>query len=41
MPGESVAIEWREALEALGEVTGKAVGEDLLDRIFSQFCIGK
>ena len=40
-PGEIVALELREGLMALGEVTGTAVGEDLLERIFSRFCIGK
>ena len=40
-PGEIVALELREGLAAIGEVTGRAVGEDLLDRIFSRFCIGK
>jgi len=40
-PGEIVALELREALLAIGEVTGRTVGEDLLDRIFSRFCIGK
>lgn len=29
------------ALNALGEITGESVGDDLLDLIFSQFCIGK
>jgi tRNA modification GTPase len=40
-PGEVVALELREALFALGEVTGESVGVDLLERIFSRFCIGK
>ncbi len=40
-PGEIVALELRESLGALGEVTGQSVTEDLLDRIFSRFCIGK
>ena len=40
-PGEIVALELREALAALGEVTGRTVGADLLDRIFSKFCVGK
>jgi len=40
-PGEIVALELRECLAAIGEVTGRSVGEDLLDRIFSRFCIGK
>lgn len=40
-PGEIVALELRESLAAAREVTGSAVGEDLLERIFSRFCIGK
>ena len=30
-----------EALEALGELTGQSVREDVTDRIFSKFCVGK
>jgi len=40
-PGEIVALELRESLAAVGEVTGRALGEGLLERIFSRFCIGK
>jgi tRNA modification GTPase len=40
-PGEIVALELREALEALGEITGRQVSDDLLERIFSRFCVGK
>jgi tRNA modification GTPase len=40
-PGEIVSLELREGLAAIGEVTGKAMGEDVLERIFSRFCIGK
>lgn len=36
-----VAIDIQEALERLGEITGQTTPEDVLDRIFSQFCIGK
>jgi tRNA modification GTPase len=39
--GEIVALEMRDALEAIGEVTGRRASEELLDRIFSRFCIGK
>ncbi len=41
LPGEIVALELREALAALGEVTGRSVDDDLLDRIFRKFCVGK
>ncbi len=40
-PGEIVSLELHEALQAIGEVTGETVDEDLLERIFSRFCIGK
>jgi tRNA modification GTPase len=38
---ELTAVELREALDAAGEVVGKTDTEDLLGRIFSEFCIGK
>lgn len=38
---ELQAAELRRALVALGEVTGEGAPEELLDRIFSRFCIGK
>ncbi len=38
---EFVAFDLREALGTLGEVTGQTVTEEVLDRIFSTFCIGK
>jgi tRNA modification GTPase len=36
-----LSIDLKAAWEALGEINGDTVGEDLLDRIFSEFCIGK
>ena len=38
---ELVAARAREALVALGAITGETATEDLLDRIFSTFCVGK
>ena len=38
---ELVAVDLRIAANAVGEVVGKTATEDLLDAIFSQFCIGK
>jgi tRNA modification GTPase len=40
-PPELVAIELQEALARLGEIIGVTTSEDVLDQIFSQFCIGK
>jgi tRNA modification GTPase len=40
-PAELLALELREALEQLGEMVGAVYTDDLLDRIFSRFCIGK
>jgi tRNA modification GTPase len=38
---ELIAAEIRAALDALGEVVGAICTDDILDRVFSQFCIGK
>lgn len=40
-PPELLAVEIRGALEQLGRMVGAVYTEDLLDRIFSRFCIGK
>ncbi len=36
-----VSIDLRGALECLSELTGESVGEDVLNEIFSKFCVGK
>jgi len=41
LPAELVALEIREALDALGDITGRTTPEEVLDRIFAKFCIGK
>jgi tRNA modification GTPase len=38
---ELIAVEVREALDQLGSIVGRVTTDDLLDRIFSRFCIGK
>lgn len=38
---ELVAADARQALDAVGEVTGETTTDDLLDAVFSRFCIGK
>jgi tRNA modification GTPase len=40
-PPELTALELRGALDELGEMVGAVYTDDLLDRIFSRFCIGK
>jgi tRNA modification GTPase len=41
LPLDLVAVDLRISVKAVGEVVGKTTTEDLLDSIFSQFCIGK
>lgn len=41
VPTDLLAGDLTTAMNALGEITGETVGEDLLDTIFSRFCIGK
>jgi len=41
VPLDIVSIDLRDAWEALGEITGSTVTEDIIDKIFTEFCIGK
>ncbi|KIC95914.1 tRNA uridine-5-carboxymethylaminomethyl(34) synthesis GTPase MnmE [Flavihumibacter solisilvae] len=41
IPGDLLALDIRRALHYVGEITGEVSNEDLLDYIFSKFCIGK
>jgi tRNA modification GTPase len=38
---ELVAIDLREALQAMAEMSGETITDDILDNIFNKFCIGK
>ncbi|MEF9933298.1 MAG: tRNA uridine-5-carboxymethylaminomethyl(34) synthesis GTPase MnmE [Cetobacterium sp.] len=40
-PMDLIAVDLKEGLDALSEVTGEISNEDLLDHIFSNFCVGK
>ena len=40
-PGELVAMDLRIAADALGEITGVITTDEILERIFAEFCIGK
>jgi len=41
LPLDLVTVDLRSAWEVMGEITGMTVGEELIDRIFRDFCVGK
>ncbi len=41
MPEDFDSIDLMDAYEALGNITGETIGEDLVNEIFSKFCMGK
>ena len=41
MPLDCLAVDLAEALEALGEITGEVTSTEILERMFSTFCVGK
>ena len=38
---EFIALDMKESIERLSEITGETIDADILDKIFSNFCIGK
>jgi tRNA modification GTPase len=41
LSSEFVALDLRAGMASLGEIIGEVTSEDILDNIFSRFCIGK
>ena len=41
MPEDFYSIDLMDAYQKLGTIVGEAVGEDLVNEIFSKFCMGK
>jgi len=41
MPEDFVSMDLSQAVEHLGEITGESMREDILNRIFEKFCVGK
>lgn len=41
MPEDCISIDLQKSYEILGEITGETVDEDIIDKIFSEFCLGK
>jgi tRNA modification GTPase len=41
VPVDAVSVDLQEALHALGEITGEVTSEEILDAVFSGFCVGK
>ena len=41
LPGDFISIDIRGATDAIGQITGETVTEDIIHRIFQDFCVGK
>ena len=41
MPLDCLEVDIKDCWDNLGEISGDTIGEDILDKIFSEFCIGK
>jgi tRNA modification GTPase len=41
MPEDFISMDLQDASRALGEITGDVADEEIIDRIFTKFCLGK
>ena len=41
VPIDCIEVDLKNCWENLGEISGDTIGEDILDKIFAEFCIGK
>jgi tRNA modification GTPase len=41
VPQDAVALDLQDAVGALGEITGEVTSADVLETMFSHFCVGK
>ena len=41
MPEDFFTVDLMDAYASLGKITGEEIGDDLVDAIFSKFCMGK
>lgn len=41
VPLDCIEVDLKNSWDSLGEISGSTIGEDVLDRIFSEFCLGK
>lgn len=41
MPEDFISMDLQDALSTLGEITGDSVDDEIIDRIFTRFCLGK
>ena len=41
LPCDMLYVDLEEVIAALGEVTGQTVQEEIIDRVFERFCVGK
>ena len=41
MPLDALCVYLQDALRTLGEITGEDATEDVIDRVFERFCVGK